>query len=130
VVSGTLRGRATLGLADQQQAKRHLTRTALEIVFHGQNAANFRQGFDALISPAHQLLDLSDGLAALGDQYPTPDAPERTPSRFDFAALDNEVMTPHMSGWTAGTARRRQETMADNIARLLAGQPLLNVLKA
>ncbi len=63
-------------------------------------------------------------------QYPTPDAPERAPSRFDFAALSNVVMTPHMSGWTAGTVRRRQETMADNIARLLAGQPLVNVLKA
>lgn len=63
-------------------------------------------------------------------QYPTPDAPERAPSRFDFAALGNVLMTPHMSGWTAGTVRRRQETMADNIARLVAGQPLVNVLKA
>jgi len=63
-------------------------------------------------------------------QYPTPDTPERMPSRFDFAALDNVLMTPHMSGWTAGTVRRRQETMADNIARLVAGQPLVNVLKA
>jgi phosphoglycerate dehydrogenase-like enzyme len=39
-------------------------------------------------------------------------------------------MTPHMSGWTSGTVRRRQQTIADNIARLLAGQPLDNVLKA
>ena len=39
-------------------------------------------------------------------------------------------MTPHMSGWTSGTVRRRQQTIADNIARLLAGQPLENVLKA
>jgi phosphoglycerate dehydrogenase-like enzyme len=63
-------------------------------------------------------------------QYPTPTQAEAAPSRFDFAALDNVLMTPHMSGWTAGTLRRRQETMADNIARLAQGQPLLNVLKA
>jgi phosphoglycerate dehydrogenase-like enzyme len=62
-------------------------------------------------------------------QYPTPERAECAPSRLDFGALDNLVMTPHMSGWTAGTVRRRQETMADNIARLAAGQPLINVLK-
>lgn len=63
-------------------------------------------------------------------QYPTATQPECAPSRFDFAALDNVLMTPHMSGWTAGTVRRRQETLADNIARLSRGEPLLNVLRA
>ncbi len=63
-------------------------------------------------------------------RYPTADQPECAPSRFDFAALDNVLMTPHMSGWTRGTVRRRQQTLADNIARLQAGQPLLNVVKA
>jgi phosphoglycerate dehydrogenase-like enzyme len=62
-------------------------------------------------------------------QYPTPAQPERAPSQLDFAALPNVVMTPHMSGWTAGTVARRQQTMADNISRLAAGRPLLNVLK-
>lgn len=63
-------------------------------------------------------------------QYPTPTQAECAPSQFDFASLDNVLMTPHMSGWTAGTVRRRQETLADNIARLSQGQPLVNVLKA
>ncbi len=62
-------------------------------------------------------------------QYPTPDQPECAPSKLDFAALENVVMTPHMSGWTSGTVLRRQQTMADNIARLATGRPLLNVLK-
>jgi phosphoglycerate dehydrogenase-like enzyme len=62
-------------------------------------------------------------------QYPTPSQPECAPSTLDFAALPNVVMTPHMSGWTAGTVARRQRTMADNISRLAAGRPLLNVLK-
>ena len=61
-------------------------------------------------------------------RYPTPDQAECTPSRLDFASLPNLLMTPHMSGWTSGTVRRRQQTMADNIQRWLDGQPLNNVL--
>lgn len=61
-------------------------------------------------------------------QYPTPTQPECAPSRLDFGALPNLLMTPHMSGWTTGTVRRRQETMADNIRRWSEGQPLVNVL--
>ncbi len=61
--------------------------------------------------------------------YPTPSQPECAPSAFDFASLDNVLMTPHMSGWTAGTVRRRQETLADNITRLSTGLPLVNVLR-
>ena len=62
-------------------------------------------------------------------QYPTPAQPECAPSKLDFAALGNVVMTPHMSGWTSGTVHRRQQTMADNISRLATGRPLINVLK-
>ena len=61
-------------------------------------------------------------------QYPTPTQTECAPSQYDFSALDNVLMTPHMSGWTAGTVRRRQETLADNIARLSRDEPLINVL--
>jgi phosphoglycerate dehydrogenase-like enzyme len=61
-------------------------------------------------------------------QYPTPTQSECAPSKFDFAALDNVLMTPHMSGWTAGTVRRRQETLADNIGRLSRGEALIHVL--
>ena len=62
-------------------------------------------------------------------RYPTPAQPDCAPSTLDFAALANVVMTPHMSGWTAGTVARRQQTMADNLSRLATGRPLLNVLK-
>lgn len=61
-------------------------------------------------------------------QYPTPTQTECAPSQYDFSALDNVLMTPHMSGWTAGTVRRRQETLADNIERLSRAEPLINVL--
>jgi phosphoglycerate dehydrogenase-like enzyme len=62
-------------------------------------------------------------------QYPTPTQTECAPSTFDFASLDNVVMTPHMSGWTSGTVRRRQETLAENVGRLNRGEPLINVLQ-
>jgi phosphoglycerate dehydrogenase-like enzyme len=62
-------------------------------------------------------------------QYPTPTQSECAPSQYDFAALDNVLMTPHMSGWTAGTVRRRQETLADNIGRLSRGEALVNVVR-
>ena len=61
-------------------------------------------------------------------QYPDAEKPQCAPSQFDFASLDNVLMTPHMSGWTEGTVRRRQQTIADNINRLSEGQALLNVL--
>jgi len=60
--------------------------------------------------------------------YPSPREPECAPSRLDFAALSNVVMTPHMSGWTTGTVRRRQQTMAENIRRWRAGEPLVNIV--
>ena len=45
-----------------------MSTTPLKIVFHGQNAANFRQGFEALIAPEHQVLDLSDALDQTGER--------------------------------------------------------------
>lgn len=61
-------------------------------------------------------------------QYPASETATCAPSQFDFASLANVRMTPHMSGWTAGTVERRKQTIADNINRLSAGQALLNVL--
>lgn len=61
-------------------------------------------------------------------QYPTPAQAECAPSQCDFAALDNVLMTPHMSGWTEGTVQRRKQTLADNIGRLSRGEALINVL--
>ena len=62
-------------------------------------------------------------------QYPTQGQAECAPSKLDFASLPNLVMTPHMSGWTSGTVRRRQATLAENIARLADGRALLNVVR-
>jgi phosphoglycerate dehydrogenase-like enzyme len=61
--------------------------------------------------------------------YPSPDKTKVMPSSFPFQTLPNVVMTPHMSGWTSGTIRRRQETMADNIKRRQQGKPCMNVVR-
>jgi phosphoglycerate dehydrogenase-like enzyme len=51
------------------------------------------------------------------------------PSNLPFHELPNIVMTPHMSGWTTGTIRRRQRVMADNIRRRIANEPGINVVR-
>lgn len=63
-------------------------------------------------------------------QYPTPSKPAVAPSALPFETLPNIVMTPHMSGWTRGTIRRRQRTIAENIARRYAGTSCANIVRA
>jgi phosphoglycerate dehydrogenase-like enzyme len=63
-------------------------------------------------------------------RYPSADEPGPAPGHLPFERLPNLVMTPHMSGWTRGTIRRRQETMAANIGRLLRGEACENVVRA
>jgi len=54
--------------------------------------------------------------------YPSPERPSVLPSSLPFHTLPNVVMTPHMSGWTTGTIRRRQQTIADDIGRRASGR--------
>ncbi len=61
--------------------------------------------------------------------YPSPNHPSILPSKFPFHELPNVVMTPHMSGWTAGTINRRKQTIADNISRRAAGRLCVNVVR-
>lgn len=62
-------------------------------------------------------------------RYPGSAEPaEVTPSHFDFAALPNVMMTPHISGWTEGTAARRLMSIADNIRRAASGSVVSNIV--
>ncbi len=63
-------------------------------------------------------------------RYPGPADARPLPATLPFHELPNIVMTPHMSGWTSGTIRRRQQTMADNIRRSVAAEPLINLVRA
>ncbi len=51
------------------------------------------------------------------------------PSKFVFSELSNVYMTPHISGWTQGTVERRWSEIADNLERLRANRPLLNIVQ-
>ena len=61
-------------------------------------------------------------------QYPTTTVPRVHPSTYPFHELPNVLLTPHMSGWTDGTIRRRQRVIADNIGRRMRGEPCINVV--
>lgn len=57
---------------------------------------------------------------------------ERTPSApatLDFGALDNVLMTPHISGVTVDTFRRRARRINENLHRLRADEPLENLIE-
>jgi phosphoglycerate dehydrogenase-like enzyme len=60
--------------------------------------------------------------------YPSERKPSPHPSNFPFQDLHNIIMTPHMSGWTDGTIRRRKMELADNINRFVSGKPLNSVV--
>ena len=63
-------------------------------------------------------------------KYPSGEAQATQPGRLPFERLQNVVMTPHMSGWTNGTIRRRQDVIAENIRRRMAGLDCVNVIRA
>lgn len=62
-------------------------------------------------------------------RYPGSADANPLPAALPFHELSNIVMTPHMSGWTGGTIRRRQQIIADNIRRSAAGEPLVNLVR-
>lgn len=76
---------------------------------------------------------LSDGVIAgaaldVWYHYPAPGEAIAAPARHDFAALTNVIMTPHVAGVTRQTFEGRAGDIADNVRRLVAGEPLRNVV--
>ena len=59
--------------------------------------------------------------------YPTPEDPERKPSRYPIWELDNVIMTPHCSSRSDESRERRWLTVPRNLDRLAKGEPLDNV---
>jgi phosphoglycerate dehydrogenase-like enzyme len=62
-------------------------------------------------------------------RYPMPGQAEVLPSALPFHELPNLIMTPHMSGWTHGTIRRRQMMIANNVMRRARGEACANVVR-
>jgi phosphoglycerate dehydrogenase-like enzyme len=95
-----------------------------------------------LINPARaEICDERDLYAALRDRlfagaaldpwWHYPHAGEVVaPSAYPYQELDNVIMSPHASGSTEQTFRRRMEVCAANIDRFLRGEPVVNVVSA
>jgi phosphoglycerate dehydrogenase-like enzyme len=67
--------------------------------------------------------------AALDVWYHYPQGDEAMlPSDAPFHTLPNVILTPHTAGYTEGTMRHRYAAIAENIRRLIAGEPLDNVV--
>jgi phosphoglycerate dehydrogenase-like enzyme len=62
-------------------------------------------------------------------QYPEGTSDRVAPSRFPFHDLDNALCTPHASAWTVNLPERRYAVIAHNLQRLMAGEPLENVVR-
>ena len=60
--------------------------------------------------------------------YPTGPGEEVPPSRWPFHELENVVMTPHVSGRSEQTWRRRHDFFVEQLERLRDGRELRNVL--
>jgi phosphoglycerate dehydrogenase-like enzyme len=61
--------------------------------------------------------------------YPNTENANPLPAHLPFHELGNVTMTPHMSGWTHGTIRRRRATIADNLNRCASGKDLKNRIR-
>lgn len=61
--------------------------------------------------------------------YPKQGEDFRTPSYLPFRELDNIIMTPHASAWTANLMARRCQGIAENLNRLAGGKPLINIVR-
>jgi phosphoglycerate dehydrogenase-like enzyme len=59
--------------------------------------------------------------------YPSDTDPNPWPSKFPFQQLDNIIMSPHNSAWTAEMSDRRWTFVANNLDRLARGEALRNI---
>lgn len=83
---------------------------------------------DALFQ-ALQARRIGDAILDTWYQYADPRHPDLWPSRHPFQELDNVVMTPHLCGWTEGLLDRRWARIGDNLAALMDGGSLINVVR-
>lgn len=61
-------------------------------------------------------------------RYATQEHPFGAPGQFDFASLDNIVMTPHAAGWTDALETRRVQAVLAQVSAYLSERPLSDVV--
>jgi phosphoglycerate dehydrogenase-like enzyme len=62
-------------------------------------------------------------------RYPKDAREQVPPANFPFLDLPNVIATPHSSAWTENLPKRRYGVIADNVRRLAAGEPLVNLVR-
>jgi phosphoglycerate dehydrogenase-like enzyme len=62
-------------------------------------------------------------------RYPTSAQDTAAPAQHPFWELSNAWCTPHSSAWTRQLPRRRYAVIAENVNRLVSGEPLRNVVR-
>lgn len=62
-------------------------------------------------------------------RYPQPEDENQSPANFDFSALSNIRMTPHIAGWTEGTVARRWNFIVENVLAVLSGREPKNTVR-
>jgi phosphoglycerate dehydrogenase-like enzyme len=60
--------------------------------------------------------------------YNQPGEDEVWPCNFPFQELDNIILSGHESGWTEQLLHRRWNVVADNVRRVMRGEPAVNVV--
>jgi len=63
-------------------------------------------------------------------RYPASEHDTAAPAGHPFWELPNAWCTPHSSAWTHQLPRRRYAVIAENVNRLVSGEPLRNVVRA
>ena len=63
-------------------------------------------------------------------RYPSPAQESAAPADHPFWDLPNAWCTPHSSAWTHQLPLRRYAVVAENVNRLVSGEPLRNVVRA
>lgn len=111
----------TRGLMDSERIARMKSNGVLVNVGRGRivdEEALYRSLADNVIGGA--IIDVWYG-------YPTPEEPDRPPSKFPIQELDNLVMTPHNSARSGAARRRRWEVVARNLDHLAKAETLENI---
>lgn len=113
---------ATTGLIGKQQLEA-MKRSAILVNMARSLVVDEASLFDALVN---------DGIAAAAldvwTRRPAAISERLGPSPHDFASLDNVLLTPHFAGWTHESQATRWRNIAQNVDRLAAGKPVLNVV--
>jgi phosphoglycerate dehydrogenase-like enzyme len=114
---------ATRGLIDET-ALGHMKRSAVLINVGRAEVADEDALYRALADRV-----IAGAVLDVWYRYPARSDETVPPSRLPFLSLPNVYATPHSSAWTEALAHRRYSVIAENIRRLAANEPLLNLVR-